>query len=109
MTLLQSSTVNSTSLSPTPIPWTQDATIDGQISDYHKVMSTNLDGTFFCACAAGEVWRRQAKEGTDSNGNELRDYSYGSFVATTSMSGHIVNIPQLQAAYNAAKAGVIHL
>jgi len=25
------------------------------------------------------------------------------------MSGHIVNIPQLQAAYNAAKAGVIHL
>jgi sorbose reductase len=33
----------------------------------------------------------------------------GSFVATASMSGHIVNIPQLQAAYNAAKAGVIHL
>jgi sorbose reductase len=25
------------------------------------------------------------------------------------MSGHIVNIPQLQAGYNAAKAGVIHL
>ena len=25
------------------------------------------------------------------------------------MSGHVVNIPQLQAAYNAAKAGVIHL
>ena len=25
------------------------------------------------------------------------------------MSGHIVNIPQLQATYNAAKAGVIHL
>jgi sorbose reductase len=24
------------------------------------------------------------------------------------MSGHIVNIPQLQATYNAAKAGVIH-
>lgn len=30
-------------------------------------------------------------------------------MATASMSGHIVNIPQLQAAYNAAKAGVIHL
>ncbi len=25
------------------------------------------------------------------------------------MSGHIVNLPQLQATYNAAKAGVIHL
>jgi len=30
-------------------------------------------------------------------------------VATASMSGHIVNQPQAQAAYNAAKAGVIHL
>ena len=30
-------------------------------------------------------------------------------MATASMSGHIVNIPQLQATYNAAKAGVIHL
>ena len=25
------------------------------------------------------------------------------------MSGHIVNIPQCQAAYNASKAGVIHM
>jgi sorbose reductase len=83
--------------------------VDGQISDYHKVMSTDLDGTFFCARAAGEVWRRQAKEGTDSNGNKPKDYSYGSFIATASMSGHIFNIPQLQAAYNAAKAGAIHL
>jgi hypothetical protein len=73
MTLLQSSTVDSTSLSPTPIPWAQDAMIYGQISDYHKVMSTDLDGTFFCARAAGEVWRRQAKEGTDSNGNKLKE------------------------------------
>lgn len=30
-------------------------------------------------------------------------------MATASMSGHIANIPQLQAPYNAAKAGVIHL
>jgi len=43
------------------------------------------------------------------NGKKLENYSYGSFVATASMSGHIVNIPQLQAAYNAAKAGIIML
>ncbi|EOD49735.1 Short-chain dehydrogenase/reductase SDR [Neofusicoccum parvum] len=91
------------------IPWTQGPAIDGEVAHYHKVVSTDLDGTFFCARAAGEIWRRQWKEGTDLNGNKLENYSYGSFIATASMSGHIVNIPQLQAAYNAAKAGVIHL
>jgi len=91
------------------IPWTQGPMIDGELSHYHKVVSTDLDGTFFCARAAGDVWRRQHKEGTDANGNKLENYTYGSFIATASMSAHIVNIPQLQAAYNAAKAGVIHL
>ena len=90
------------------IPWTQGAAIDGQIDHYHKVVSTDLDGTFFCARSAGKHWRRQHAEGTDLNGNKI-DFPYGSFIATASMSGHIVNIPQLQAAYNAAKAGVIHL
>lgn len=33
----------------------------------------------------------------------------GSIINTASMSGHIVNIPQPQCAYNAAKAGVIQL
>lgn len=91
------------------IPWTQGPAITGEVSHYHKVVSTDLDGTFFCARAAGEVWRRQKMEGTDANGNKLENFKSGSFVATASMSGHIVNIPQLQAAYNAAKAAVIHL
>ena len=43
------------------------------------------------------------------NGKKLENYTSGSFVATASMSGLIVNIPQLQAAYNGAKAAVIHL
>jgi NAD(P)-dependent dehydrogenase (short-subunit alcohol dehydrogenase family) len=34
---------------------------------------------------------------------------YGTIINTASMSGHIVNTPQNQAAYNASKAGVIHL
>ncbi|KAL2350662.1 sorbitol utilization protein SOU1 [Cryomyces antarcticus] len=91
------------------IPWTQGPAVDGELSHYHKVVSTDLDGTFYCARAAGDIWRRQGKEGTDMNGKKLENYSYGSFIATASMSGHIVNIPQLQAAYNAAKAGVVHL
>jgi sorbose reductase len=84
------------------IPWTQGPMIDGEIDHYKKVVTTDLDGVFYCARAAGKHWRQQKAAG-------LEGFKMGSFVATASMSGHIVNIPQLQAAYNAAKAGVIHL
>ena len=73
-------------------------------------MATDLDSTFYCARACGLHWRRQKKEGTTISGENLEvPFTYGSFIATASMSGHVVNIPQAQAAYNAAKAGVIHL
>jgi sorbose reductase len=91
------------------IPWTQGPMLDGQLDHYRKVVTTDLDGTFYSARAAGLHWRRQKQEGTTIDGKKLENYREGSFVATASMSGHIVNIPQAQAAYNAAKAGVIHL
>ena len=91
------------------IPWTQGPALDGQLDHYHKVVATDLDSTFNCGRACGVHWRRQKKEGTDINGKKLEGFTYGSFIATASMSGHVVNIPQLQAAYNAAKAGTIHL
>lgn len=91
------------------IPWTQGPMVDAELDHYRNVVQTDLDGTFYCARAAAAHWRRQKEEGTDINGNKLQGFTYGSFVATASMSGHIVNFPQLQAAYNAAKAGVIHL
>lgn len=77
---------------------------------YRDVVATNLDGTAWCAQAAAEVWRRQ-KKGAGEEGGEgrLDGFDGGSFVATASMSGHIVNVPQLQAAYNASKAAVVHL
>lgn len=84
------------------IPWTQGAMIDGELDHYRKVISTDLDGTFYCARACGAIWRDQKKNG-------LENFKAGSFIATASLSGHVVNIPQLQAAYNAAKAAVIHL
>src|SRR4051794_17543827 len=91
------------------IPWTKGPMVDGPIEQYREVVSANLDGTFFVAKVAAKHWRRQKLEGTDRNGNALSNFASGSFVATASMSGIIVNIPQLQAAYNAAKAGIIHL
>ncbi|GFF26003.1 sorbose reductase homolog SOU2 [Aspergillus udagawae] len=91
------------------IPWTKGPMVDGPLDHYSNVVDIDLNGTFYCAKYAAAHWRRQKEEGTDLNGNKLSNFTYGSFVATASMSGHIVNFPQMQAAYNASKAAVIHL
>ena len=39
----------------------------------------------------------------------MLEAGYGKIINTASMSGHIVNTPQNQMAYNTSKAGVIHL
>lgn len=62
--------------------------------EWRKVLALNLDAVYYCARAEG---RLMLKAG------------YGKIVNTASMSGHIANTPQNQAAYNASKAGVIHL
>jgi sorbose reductase len=89
--------------------WSEGAAIDSSVAHYHEVLSTNLDGVYYCARAAGQHWRRQAAEQTTMTGEDLEGFKSGSFVATASMSGHIVNVPHIQAAYNVSKAGVIHL
>ncbi|KAK0727336.1 hypothetical protein B0T26DRAFT_738067 [Lasiosphaeria miniovina] len=92
------------------VTWEDGPMLDGKVEHYRRVVNTNLDGTYYCARAAGTHWWRQRKEGTTVDGQELgASYRGGSFIATASMSGHIANIPQLQAPYNASKAGVIHL
>lgn len=96
------------------IPWTQGPMAEGetssQLEHYRKVMATDMDSVFYCARIAAIHWKRQKLEQTTIDGKPLEPaFREGSFVATASMSGSIVNIPQMQAAYNAAKAGVIHL
>lgn len=61
---------------------------------WRRVIDINLTGVFLTAQAAGKVMLKQG---------------YGSIINTASMSGHIVNVPQPQCAYNASKAGVIQL
>lgn len=61
---------------------------------WKKVIDINLTGVYLCSVAAGRVMLKQG---------------YGSIINTASMSGHIVNVPQPQCAYNASKAGVIML
>lgn len=59
-----------------------------------KVVNINLTGVFLTAQAAGKY---------------MLAHGGGSIINTASMSGHIVNVPQPQCAYNASKAGVIML
>jgi sorbose reductase len=63
-------------------------------ADWDRVMDLNLKGVFLCAQAEGRA---------------MLAAGYGKIINTASMSGHIVNRPQNQAAYNTSKAGVIHL
>jgi NAD(P)-dependent dehydrogenase (short-subunit alcohol dehydrogenase family) len=62
--------------------------------DWNKVLDVNLTGVFLCAQAEGHV---------------MLEAGYGKIINTASMSGHIVNTPQNQVAYNTSKAGVLHL
>lgn len=62
--------------------------------DWDLMMNTNLKGVFLCAQAEARVMLKAG---------------YGKIINTASMSGHIVNMPQNQSAYNASKAGVLHL
>lgn len=59
-----------------------------------KVINVNLNGIFLTDIAAGKY---------------MLAHGGGSIINTASMSGHIVNVPQPQCAYNASKAGVIQL
>lgn len=68
--------------------------IDGTAEQWDHVIQIDLNGTAYCAKAVGAHFRER---GT------------GSFVITSSMSGHIANYPQEQTSYNVAKAGCIHM
>jgi NAD(P)-dependent dehydrogenase (short-subunit alcohol dehydrogenase family) len=61
---------------------------------WNQVMDLNLKGVFLCAQAEGRT---------------MLAAGYGKIINTASMSAHIVNRPQPQVAYNASKAGVLHL
>ncbi len=63
-------------------------------ADWDRMIDVNLKGVFLCAQAEARV---------------MLASGYGKIINTASMSGSIVNTPQKQAAYNASKAGVIHL
>ena len=63
-------------------------------SQWRKIMDVNLDGAFWTAQSAGNIFKAQGQ---------------GNLIFTASVSALLVNVPQKQAAYNASKAAVVHL
>ena len=63
-------------------------------AEWHEIVELNLAGVFHCCAVFGR---------------HMLERRAGAIVNIGSLSGTIVNRPQLQAAYNAAKAGVHHL
>ena len=62
--------------------------------DWRDVIDVNLNGLFYCCQAVAR---------------KMIEQKSGRIINIASMSGYIVNRPQLQASYNASKAAVIHL
>ncbi|KAI7325853.1 NAD(P)-binding protein [Hortaea werneckii] len=65
-------------------------------SQWRKTLDANTTGSFLCAQAAAKQMKSQGTGGC-------------SITLTASISGHRVNYPQAQAAYNVSKAGIIAL
>ncbi|ODV95263.1 hypothetical protein PACTADRAFT_50010 [Pachysolen tannophilus NRRL Y-2460] len=76
------------------VVWTSDEITNNNDEQYKNVMECNVDSVYYCAKTVAKIFKKKGK---------------GSFIATASMSGHIVNVPQMQAPYNASKAAVLHL
>ncbi|KAI0600538.1 short chain dehydrogenase [Biscogniauxia sp. FL1348] len=90
------------------IAWEEGPFLDASIEGMQNLLKVNVEGTLYGGRAAALHWRRQRREGTALDGSPLENYLSGSFICTASMSGHIVNVPRMQMAYNASKAAVIH-
>ncbi|KUI55522.1 putative NADP-dependent mannitol dehydrogenase [Cytospora mali] len=64
------------------------------VEEYKKQYSVNVDGVFYCAKYAGEVFKKQG---------------FGNLIITSSISALIVNVPVDQPVYNSTKAAVLQL
>lgn len=65
------------------------------LEEFQRIQDTNVTGVFLTAQAAARAMVRQGRGGVIIN--------------TTSMSGHIINVPQQVGHYCTSKAAVIHL
>lgn len=68
--------------------------LETSLDEFHKQLDVNINGVFYSAKYAGLVFKKQG---------------FGNLIITSSISGHIVNVPADQPVYNLTKAAVRHL
>lgn len=68
---------------------------EASVEEFREVMDINLTGEYIVAREAARVM--------------IESKTKGSIINIASMSAYIANVPQRQVAYNASKAGVIHM
>lgn len=68
--------------------------LDQPIEDWKEIVDVDFNGVFYCARAAGRIFKEQGS---------------GNMIVNSSISARIVNIPQKHACYNSVKAAVTHL
>ncbi len=62
--------------------------LDDKLEDWHRVVNVDYNGAYYCARAAGEIFRKQRS---------------GNLIFTASMSGHAANVPQQQVSQDSPK------
>lgn len=67
---------------------------DELVNNWEKFIKIDLSSVYYCCAFIGKVFAKQG---------------FGSLILTSSMSGYIINIPQLQTPYNVVKAGIRQL
>eukprot|EP01037_Dinobryon_pediforme_P015620 gene15621-15766_t len=72
----------------------ESSTVDHTDADWRRVMSVNLDGTFFCLRAFGRLMVNAGR---------------GAMVATSSIAGVKAVRPEVHVGYDVSKAGVAHM
>jgi sorbose reductase len=79
-------------------------------SEWRRVIDVNQTGAFLCAQAAAQHMIGKGTEAANTaTATATATRSGSSILFISSISGHTVNYPQPQAAYNVSKAGVRHL
>lgn len=82
------------------VAWDSQKIIDVSNHDnWNLQIQTNLDAVYYCSIVTGKLFKSKfEKSGIKSK-----------FIITASISGHIVNVPQIQSPYNAIKAATVQL
>ena len=64
------------------------------VDNWEEFIKIDLSSVYYCSAYVGKIFEKQ---------------EFGSLILTSSMSGSVINIPQLQTPYNVAKAGIKQL